>query len=58
MSARNLAPAGSGGSGGLDGGAQTSKGALTVQKARMLHGYTMQWLGWNSSCKWKENVSN
>lgn len=42
FSARNLAPAGSGGSGGLDGGAQTSKGALTVQKARMLHDYTMQ----------------
>ena len=34
LSARNRAPAGSGGS-GLDGGAQP-KGALTVQKARML----------------------
>lgn len=27
LKARNLAPAGSGGRGGLDGGAQTSKGA-------------------------------
>lgn len=34
----------------LVGGAQTSKGALTVQKARMLHCYQLQWLPRNSSC--------
>lgn len=38
LSARKRAP----GSNGLDGGAQTSKGALTVQKARMLHPYQLQ----------------
>lgn len=36
--ARNLVPGGR----GRDGGAQTSKGALTVQKARMLHRYQLQ----------------
>lgn len=33
----------------LVGAAQTSKGALTVQKARMLHFYQLQKLSWNSS---------
>lgn len=37
----------------LVGGAQTSKGALTVQKARMLHCYQLQWLPRNSSCNKK-----
>jgi len=45
LRAKNLAFAGSGGKGGLDGGAQTSRGALTVQKARMLHDYNLQVLG-------------
>lgn len=36
----------------LVGAAQTSKGALTVQKARMLHFYQLQKLSWNSS--WNE----
>lgn len=36
--ARNLVPGGR----GRDGGAQTSRGALTVQKARMLHRYQLQ----------------
>lgn len=36
--ARNLEP----GSNGLVGGAHTSRGALTVQKARMLHRYQLQ----------------
>lgn len=38
LKARNLEP----GNNGLVGGAQTSKGALTVQKARMLHRYQLQ----------------
>lgn len=36
--ARNRVPGGR----GRDGGAQTSRGALTVQKARMLHRYQLQ----------------
>lgn len=39
------------GNSGLVGGAQTSKGALTVQKARMLHCYQLQILPRISSCK-------
>jgi hypothetical protein len=42
--------AGSGGNGGRDGGAQTSRGALTVQNARMLHDYHLQLLGRKCSC--------
>lgn len=38
LSAKNRAPGGR----GRDGGAQTSRGALTVQKARMLHCYQLQ----------------
>lgn len=38
LSAKNLDP----GNSGRVGGAQTSKGALTVQKARMLHDYQLQ----------------
>ena len=42
LRAKNRAFAGSGGNGGRDGGAQTSRGALTVQNARMLHDYHLQ----------------
>lgn len=45
LRAKNRALAGSGGNGGRDGGAQTSRGALTVQNARMLHDYQLQLLG-------------
>lgn len=38
LKARNRDP----GCSGLDGDAQTSRGALTVQKARMLHCYQLQ----------------
>lgn len=44
--ARNRLP----GNSGRVGGAQTSKGALTVQKVRMLHCYQLQRLSRNSSC--------
>lgn len=47
FNARNRLP----GNSGLVGGAQTSKGALTVQKVRMLHFYQLQGLSGNSSCK-------